>query len=320
MSASPLAASGLLVGLAYGYAAQRGAFCMNSGFRVAATRRDLTKVKALLLAVAIQAVALPVLFAAGLPRPGAMPFQPIGAVVGGLAFGAAMKSASGCAAGAWYKLGGGSLPALFVFFGITAGAALAGVALPSLPLPAWSLPAPPAWLAPLVGVGVLVGLAFAAPGKAGAWSWRKAGTVIGIIALGAWPLSALAGRDFGVAVIPGAVALLGAPASPSAALSWDALFVLGIPAGAWAAARRDGPVKLKVGSRAELGKALIAGLVLGASAALAKGCTVGHGLAGLPILSAQSIATMAAIFAGSALVALRDERRAADARAAGTPA
>jgi len=43
--------TGLLVGSGYGYIAQRGAFCMNSGFRVAVTQRNTTKVKAYVLAI-----------------------------------------------------------------------------------------------------------------------------------------------------------------------------------------------------------------------------------------------------------------------------
>lgn len=40
------ALTGLLVGGGDGYISQPGAFCMNSGFRVAVTERNTTKVKA----------------------------------------------------------------------------------------------------------------------------------------------------------------------------------------------------------------------------------------------------------------------------------
>src|SRR5262245_21198924 len=100
------AVGGALLGLLFGYASQRGAFCMNSGFRMAAAG-DFTKVKAFALVVGLQAVALPVLFAWGLARPVELPFQPVAAVLGGLLFGAGMRMAGGCAAGAFYKLGSG---------------------------------------------------------------------------------------------------------------------------------------------------------------------------------------------------------------------
>jgi hypothetical protein len=290
--------SGLLMGLWYGYVSQRGAFCMNSGFQMAA-RGDLTKVQALLLAVALQALALPALFALGLPRPG-LPWQPLGAVVGGLLFGAAMRTAGGCAAGAWYKLGAGRMAALPAFLGLAAGAWLLQEG-PARPLrlaiqavgadPALS--ASPAWAGPLLGLVLLLGLSRAGPGRAGAWSWQHTGLAVGLGALAVWPLSALAGRPFGYAVVPGAIDLLaGRP------WSWDALLVLGIPLGAYGAARQQGPVPLRGG---ELAPALAAGLALGAGAALAGGCTVGHGLAGLPLAAPQSVLAMTSIFAGSAL-------------------
>jgi hypothetical protein len=57
----------LAVGVAFGYASQRGAFCMSSGLR-GVLDGEWTKVKALGLAVAIQLVLLPAAFAAGLAR------------------------------------------------------------------------------------------------------------------------------------------------------------------------------------------------------------------------------------------------------------
>jgi uncharacterized membrane protein YedE/YeeE len=302
-------ATGLLIGAAYGYAAQRGAFCMNSGFRVAVTRRDFTKVKAFLLAVAISAVLLPVLFAVGLPRPAPMAFDPAAALIGGLAFGAAMKWAGGCAAGAWYKFGAGNLGAFAAFAGLSLGAVVFARLVPVAAAVGTPGPEAPRWLPPLLGAALLGGLATTAPGKAGAWSWRRTGLVIGLIALASWPLSALTGRVFGLAVVPGATAMVTAPWTAP----WDVLLVLGIPFGAWIAARRDGPVRFAAVPNGTLAKAFAGGLVLGAGAWTAGGCTVGHGLAGLPLLQPQSVLTMLAIFAGSAVVALWDERRFAKA-------
>src|SRR3990167_9288474 len=77
---------GLLIGTAYGYIAQRGAFCLSSGFRFVVTKRDFTKVKALVLAIAVQMVAMPAVFALGWAQPGFPSFFPVGAIVGGLLF------------------------------------------------------------------------------------------------------------------------------------------------------------------------------------------------------------------------------------------
>jgi hypothetical protein len=184
--------AGLLVGSGYGYIAQRGAFCMNSGFRMAVTQRDTTKVKAYVLAIALQMMAMPLVFAAGLSSPTYPALFPIGAVLGGLLFGASMRWAGGCAAGVWYKLGSGSLAALAAILGMAVGAAAlevgpllgvrtavqsAGPTLSNAPLEmSW------AW-APVVGLVLVVALWRAAPGQAGAWSWRRTGVVMGIVGI-----------------------------------------------------------------------------------------------------------------------------------------
>lgn len=110
----------LAVGAAFGYGAQRGAFCMNPGFRNALAG-DWTRLKALGLAVAVQLLLLPVVFGAGLARGADLPLRPLAAVVGGALFGLSMRWAGGCAAGVWYKLGAGDMGALGV--GITAALA-----------------------------------------------------------------------------------------------------------------------------------------------------------------------------------------------------
>ena len=116
------ALTGLLVGGGYGYIAQRGAFCMNSGFRTAVTERNTTKVKSYVLAIALQMLVVPLVFALGLSSPTYPAMFPIGAVVGGLLFGASMRWAGGCAAGVWYKVGSGSLGALTAVLGMAIGA------------------------------------------------------------------------------------------------------------------------------------------------------------------------------------------------------
>src|SRR3989338_5831129 len=112
---------GLIIGTAYGYIAQRGAFCLNSGFRLTVTKRDYTKVKALGLAIAVQMIAVPAVFALGWAQPAFPAFFPVGAVVGGLLFGVSMYWTAGCAAGVWFKTGAGSLGAVAGGAGLVLG-------------------------------------------------------------------------------------------------------------------------------------------------------------------------------------------------------
>ena len=309
------ALTGLLVGSGYGYIAQRGAFCMNSGFRTAVTERNTTKVKSYVLAIALQMLVVPLVFALGLSNPTYPAMFPIGAVLGGLIFGASMRWAGGCAAGVWYKVGSGSLGALTAVLGMAIGAAAlevgplvglrtavqsAGPSVSNTPLEmSW------AW-APVTGLLLLVVLWRAAPGQAGAWSWRRTGIAMGIVGIVAWPLSSLAARDFGMAVVPGTVTLLTDPVRRL--MSWDVLFVLGIPVGAFVAVRRSGPVTASKVSAASASKHFAGGLGLGVGASLAAGCTVGHGLTGVPLLAPGSMLAIVSIFAGSAITSLWTQR------------
>jgi hypothetical protein len=92
-------------------------------------------------------------------------------------------------------------------------------------------------------------------------------------------------------------------------MSWDVLFVLGIPLGALVAARRSGPVKATKVSLSRASKHFAGGLGLGAGPSLAAGCTVGHGLTGVPLLAPGSVLAIVSIFAGSAITSLWEQRR-----------
>jgi hypothetical protein len=303
----------LVVGAAFGYSAQRGAFCMNSGFR-GALEGEWTKVKALGLAVAIQLLLLPVVFATGLARPAELPLKPVAAVVGGLLFGASMCWAGGCAAGVWYKLGAGDVGALLAILGMALGAT-ASDSGPLLGVRASlqeAIPTTASWSpSPAVSVGtglfVLAALARLADGRAGAWSWRRTGLWVGITAAIAWPVSAAAGRNFGLAVVPGTTGLLSAVAGQSLP-AWDGLLVLGILGGGWLAARRNGPVALNAPKPAAILKRFAGGFGLGLGASIATGCTVGQGLTGLALLAPSSFVVMGAIFGGSAMATIAARR------------
>jgi hypothetical protein len=303
----------LVVGAIFGYGAQRGAFCMNSGFR-GVVLGDWSKVKALALAVAVQLLLLPAIFATRLARPADLPLVPLGAVAGGLLFGFSMRWAGGCAAGVWYKLGAGDASALLAILGMALGA----LASDTGPLAAVRLslqqavPNVPAWRPPFLasvaaGVFLLLALARLAPGRAGAWTWQRTGLWIGATAALAWPVSAAAGRDFGLAVVPGTTGALSAVAGhPFPA--WDALLVLGVLIGGWLAARRSEPIAPSAPSSAALLKRFAGGLGLGIGASVATGCTVGQGLTGLALLAPGSFVVMAAIFGGSTAATLLARR------------
>ena len=86
---------GLPVGLAFGYALQRGRFCMNSAFRDLLLTRDVTIFRAYVLALLVQMVGLQLLRELGLVDVGGAPFWWGAAIIGGLVFGWGMALAGG---------------------------------------------------------------------------------------------------------------------------------------------------------------------------------------------------------------------------------
>jgi hypothetical protein len=157
------------------------------------------------------------------------------------------------------------------------------------------------------GLLLLAFLARLAPGRAGAWDWRTTGLWVGATAALAWPLSSAAGRDFGLAVVPGTTGLLAGIGGHSFP-AWDVLLVLGVGAGGWLAARQSGAVGLGAPKPAVLVKRFAGGVGLGVGASIASGCTVGQGLTGLALLAPSSFVVMGAIFAGRTLATLASRR------------
>ncbi|MCI0550096.1 MAG: YeeE/YedE family protein [Anaerolineae bacterium] len=297
---------------------------MNSGFRNLLVRRDTTRFKAYLLAIAVQMLMLPILQFLGIVKFTVPAFYPLGATLGGFLFGLAMNWGGGCAGGVWYKLGGGSIGAFVAIIGLILGYATTesgalkplrmfmqsigsdgGVETMTIAslfnLPLW-------WMSVPFAVVLLFFLLKNSPtNPEKGWNWRKTGLWVGAIGAIAWVASSLSGRFFGMAVLPGSKDVIDLMTIGNrSALSWDFFFVLGIPIGGFLSTTRHGAFSWSNISGASIWKLAGGGFILGASASLAGGCTVGHGLAGIPILSIGSIAfTLFAILGVWAGVALK---------------
>ncbi len=280
---------------------------MNSGFRNLLVRRDTARFKAYFLAIAVQMLMLPLLQLLGIVKFTVPAFYPLGAALGGFLFGLAMNWGGGCAGGVWYKLGGGSIGAFVAIIGLILGyVTTESGALKSLRtliqsigsdggvetmtitswfnLPLW-------WISVPLAVVLLFFLLKKSPtNPEKGWNWRKTGLCVGAIGIIAWVASSLSGRFFGMAVMPGNKDTLELMTiGKFSALSWDFFFVLGIPIGGFLSTMRDGAFSWSNISGASIWKLAGGGFVLGVSASLAGGCTVGHGLTGIPLLSLGSI-------------------------------
>jgi uncharacterized membrane protein YedE/YeeE len=311
---------------------------MNSGFRNLLDRRDATRFKAYFLAIAVQMLVLPVLQSFGLVKITVPAFYPVGATLGGFIFGMAMNWGGGCAAGVWYKMGAGNLGAFIAIIGLCLGyvATEAGVLqTPRLfiqsigaeqtseAMTLGSLISLPSWMVsvPLAVILIFFLCRSLREASAQSWSWIKTGFVVGGVGVIAWLASSLSGRYFGMAVMPGSKDIFALLSMGGwSALSWDLFFVLGLPLGGFLSVVRDNKFTWSTlsGSKALAGAAVwrlaAGGFVLGASASLAGGCTVGHGLTGMPLLSLGSIAfTIFAILGAWAGVLMEKRRKASSA-------
>lgn len=169
----------------------------------------------------------------------------------------------------------------------------------------------PATLATLLGVDpwvVVIALAIAgvvwllrAPEQRyqGGWSWRRTGLAVGGVGTVAWVASSLTGREYGLSMTEPTFSLFRLLFLGNAnAVSWSTFMLLGLPLGAYLAARRSGEFKWRAPSPQRILQALAGGVTMGIGAAIAGGCNIGHGLTGVPLLALSSITATAATTVG----------------------
>jgi uncharacterized membrane protein YedE/YeeE len=316
---------GLIIGFAYGYISVKGQFCMNSGFSSVVRRGDTTKLKSFLLAILVQVAIVPLVFTliylfapdnSFIDRIQLPPLFLLATALGGFLFGIFMHYTGGCAAGIFYKLGEKKADAIFAIAGFVGGVylmergllqGLKQVAQNNILIyqqPIWKLSSSSTTLTLLVGgitvvsVGLLYFLLIQSDNKPGGaeWGWKKTGLAIGIAGIVAWASALLAELSYGMSIIPGALDMA------SLTISWGLLFVIGIPLGAFWSSRHNKDNHFSMPNPAMISKRFLGGLGLGASASLAAGCTVGHGLTFAPLLGVGSLVGISFIFLGSGLV------------------
>lgn len=309
--------SGLAVGLAFGYALQRGRFCTNTGFRDVLMIRDDTLLRAWALAVVVQLLGVTALAGAGL-LPVTVPPLWLGAnLLGGAAFGVGMVLAGGCSSGTCYRVGEGLAGSLLALIGFGVGIVVMAVgALAPLqaalrrPLATADGEAPtlpgllgvdPWWvILPLV---LLVGAWFWRSSRSryrsGGWDWRAAGVALGAVGIAAWLASTAAGRPYGLSMTGPLRSWFEALFGGVVALDWGSLLIVGLLAGSFLSALANGELRWRVPKGGRLLQSGVGGVLMGLGAQLAGGCTIGHSLTGLSVLSVGSIVSTASILLGA---------------------
>jgi len=309
--------SGLVVGLAFGYGLQRGRFCSNTGFRDILLTADSTMFRAWALAVLVQLVGVTALSTSGFLPVTVPPFWWAANLLGGLTFGVGMVLAGGCSSGTCYRVGeglAGSLLALIAFGAgllIMSGGALAPLER-ALQGSVVSADGESLTLANLLGVNpwlVVVPLAIAvgwwlvrsgaSKYRSGGWSWQVSGAALGVIGIAAWLSSAATGRVYGLSMTGPMRVWFEGIFQGGLALDWGAFLIVGLFLGAFLSALSHGEARWRVPKGDRLMQSIIGGLLMGFGAQLAGGCTIGHSLTGLSVLSVASVVTTVSIIGGA---------------------
>ena len=238
---NPWIFSGLAVGLVFGFALQRGRFCMNSAFRDIILLKDYTLIKSVGVALLVAMFGFGILALAG-TGPFPKPIIWGGNLVGSFVFGFGMVLAGGCASGITYRVGEGMVGAMVAAVGLALGATLTAMsflkpvagALKSAQTVitnadgsttsytlanVFNLP----YYVMAIGIAVVAGVIWfvlAQRNKSDQaedtgdhpvgerifkrpWGWLATGIAIGLIQIASLPLSAAAGRNYPLGITSG---------------------------------------------------------------------------------------------------------------------
>jgi hypothetical protein len=312
---------GLALGLLLGYALQRGGYCMNTAFRSFFLEKDRSLVRAWVLILLINIVGVRLLADFGVIGTQTAPLFWPALVVGGLMFGAGMVLAGGCASGTYYRCGRGMLGSVAALVGfvigttVVDGGALLGIQsalrAPTIEIGGSSAPT----LYSLLGIQGALGrwiliAVLAVPAALWllrapkqkwliGWSWKRTGALVGVLALLAWVLSAMDGRDYGLSFTQPTVALARFLLTGDASgISVASFIVLAVPVGAFLAAKAAGEAVFRLPDASRLVRQSGGGLAMGVGASIAGGCNVGHSITGVSTLGLGSIAATLFIMLG----------------------
>lgn len=338
--ATLVAGLGFGLGGAFGVVAERGNFCTMGGLSDYVALGDGRRLRAWILAMAVAILGTQGLEIAGLVElKKSIYLGPsltwAGGLFGGALFGFGMTLTGGCANKTLVRLGGGSLKALVVILilGATAYMTLRGLIAPlrlaleratALDVKAagdQGLAALLAWAsgASILSARLMVGAAlvalllwFAFKDPAFRRSRRDvfAGLMIGLLVVGGWAATGIAGHDdFEPTALasltfvgPSAEALMYLMTFTGASLGFGIAVVGGVVAGSLLSSASRGSFRLEgFADRADLGRHLGGAALMGVGGVLAGGCTIGQGLTGLSTLGAGSVAAVAGIVGGAVM-------------------
>lgn len=308
----------ILTGTSLGYTLERGDFCFHSTLRgIFRTPKQLDLFRAYLLVLLIATPSVNIMRSIGWIDPWIPPLAWQANIFGGLVFGIGMVVAASCVTGLFYKLGHGMLGTLvglatwvlgdilvyqgpFSKFRVTLTASSSTITLDTLfgsAIWGWSI---------ILGLGLAaVFWLYRAPKTARKtrgilWGWLPLGIAVGIVISLSWLFAKAGGENYpyGTSYVPTGIYLVLTGNNIEGYTSWIPIALVSLIPGAWIAAIRSKNLWV----RGETGKRYlqlsVGGFLMGAGAAFAGGCNLGHSLVGVPLLSIGSIVTTLSMAVG----------------------
>lgn len=326
-----LATGGAVIGLSFGYLAQRSRFCLRAAVIEFWHRRFGDKLSVWLLAfssavIGVQLMALMGWLDTGSARQIAAKGSISGALIGGLLFGVGMVMTRGCASRLLVLSANGNLRALLsgLIFAVTAQSALAGALSPlRTHIGSWWTVdgGAPRDLLALTGMNHMAGLAMGGIWLAAAlffalrsrqrhvWMWLG-GIGTGMCVAAAWGFSQwVAAESFDPVQIqgltfsgPSAEWLMRVLQWPAPAIGFEFGLMPGVFAGSLIGAWLGGDWKLEGFSGGHSMRRYIGGAVLmGFGSMLAGGCAVGAGVTGGAIFALTAWLSLVGMWVGAGL-------------------
>lgn len=265
---------------------------------------------ALLIAIAVQSVGVFALIQFGAFEFTAGTFSWLAVITGSFIFGIGIVLSGGCATGTWYRAGEGLIGSWIALFAYMAMSAIMKTG-PLLPLnhsissvgtysnsiaettgiPVWILIAALVVIVAAILIKELrkpkVFIPQLKPKRTGIahllfekrWHPYFTATLVGLIAILAWPLSVATGRIAGLGITtPSANILQYLVTGDTNFINWGVFLVLGIFFGSFIAAKASGEFRFRMPDTKTGIRSFIGGNLMGFGASLAGGCSIGNGL------------------------------------------
>jgi uncharacterized membrane protein YedE/YeeE len=319
---------GLVLGVLLGVVLQRSSFCARAALADAFDGRDLGRLRAFVLAMAVTLLGTQLLAGFGLVDLAGTPYLRagvplVGLLIGGALFGAGLMLAGGCPSRLIVRAAQGQGAALlsWLVFVLAIMGSLEGVLAPvrevltgpAVQLPAASLPALlgglPAWAVTAGLLGLMALFLLTAP-RGSAWrGWRLplGGALVGLLVAASWYVSVAGADEF---ESPAATSLaFVAPAQDflryltmtrlGFGLKFGAASVLGVFIGAFASAVLARQFAWTLPSGPQMLRNLAGAVLMALGGVLAMGCSIGQGMAGVATLSVSSLLVVVAMVLGA---------------------